>query len=438
MTRGTSEEGLLSRVPESVPARGPEWLDELRRGAAERLREEGFPHKKTESWRFTSVKPVVSVPFEQPERTPDDEAAAWALDRVGDDGTARVVIVNGRPRLDAVDLPDGVTVSSLAEILSDHAASLEPVLGKLAPAQHFAALNAALFEDGVVVRIADRAVVDRPLHLVHVAQPGDVPTAAYPRIVVIAGESSQAQLVETWLARPGAKHLTNTVSEIDLRDDARLDHVRAQEGIESAFHVANVAVRQGRDSNYASRVVTLGGALARLDLRVRMAGRGAECTLDGVYHVLDRDHVDHQTFIDHAEPECTSHESYRGILDDHGWAVFNGIIAVRRDAQHSNAHQENRNLLLSDDATVHTKPHLEIDADDVSCSHGATIGAIDEDQLFYLRTRGIEEDEARDILTFAFVRELLDRIPHEPVAHRLAERVLDRLPNGDAIRELVR
>ena len=399
------------RIPDETRADGPAWLAALRRDAAARLRETGFPTRKTEAWRFTPVKPVTSVPFETPAR--DGAAAGWTV-RSGPD------------------------VRPLREVLERDPESVAEHLGKLAAPEHFAALNAALFHDGLVVVIPEGARLDTPIELEHAGVPGAGPTAAYPRVLVIAGARSEATLVETYLVREGEKHLTNAVTEVVLGEDAKLDHTRVHEGAQNGFHLGTLAVRQGRSSRYASHVVTLGGALTRLDLGVELAGEGAECTLDGVYHVRGDDHVDHQTRIDHAKPHCTSHESYRGVLDGRGHAVFNGIIVVRRDAQRTSAHQENRNLLLSDDAVIHTKPHLEIDADDVKCGHGATIGALDETALFYLRTRGISEDEARDILTFAFVQALLDRIPHAPVRTRLARALLARLPNGDRIEELVR
>ena len=436
MAETTQTDDLMSRLPEDPGAGAPDWLATLKRTAAERLREGGFPTRKTEAWRFTSVKPVVSVPFEHAETEPAD-AVGWAEEHLGDDGTRRVYVVNGRPRLEGLSLPKGVTAQGLADLLASEPASVEPHLGRVADAEYFGALNQALFDDGLVLRIADGAAVEEPIQVVHVAQPGGVPTAAYPRVLVIAGEASQARVVETYLARGGERHLTNVVTEVVVGQAANLDHTRVVEGADNAFHVATLAVRQERDSTYASRVVTLGGALSRVDLNVSLAGQGANCLLDGVYHADGTEHVDHQTFVAHRAVRCASNEVYRGILDGKGGAVFNGIIKVERDAQKASAHQENRNLLLSDDATVHTKPHLEIDADDISASHGATIGAIDDASLFYLRSRGIGEDLARDILTFAFVHELLDRIPHGPVARRLGEALLARMPNGEAIRELL-
>lgn len=434
---------MALEIPNEVPAGGPQWLVERRRAAAERLRETGFPTRRTENWRFTPVKPLTSVPF-APAPVDTGAAVRWAVAHLGDAPTHCTLLVNGLqfgPGPNDGGLRSGsgsdCSVEPLSEVLAREPGAVEPYLGKIAAAEHFGALNAVRFEDGVVVRIAGGAILEEPLHLVHVGAPGERPTAAYPRVLVIAGPGSEARLVETYLTHPGERCLTNVVTEVHVGRDAKLDHVRVQEGSDNGFHVATLGVRQERASHYASRVVTLGGALVRLDLGVLLDGEGAECTLDGVYHVGGGDHVDHQTTIDHAEPRCTSHESYRGILDGDGHAVFNGIIVVRRGAQRSSAHQENRNLLLSDRAVVNTKPHLEIDADDVSCSHGATIGALDETALFYLRARGISEAQARDILTFAFVHALLDRIPHPPVRRRVAEALLARLPHGDTIREFV-
>lgn len=411
MTDRTQTEPLLEEMDARQPAGGPEWVAGMRRDAAARLRETGFPTRKTENWRFTSVKPVTGTAF----RSAPGPAGLRGPETA----------------------PAGVTIERLSEVLARDPESIRPHLGKIAVAEHFAALNAAMFDDGLVVRIAPGAVVEEPIHVAHDPAASGGPTAAYPRVLVLAGENSQAHLVETYSGEGGEKHLTNVVTEVNVGPAARLHHTRVQHGGDQEFHVATLAVRQERDSFYGSHVVTLGGALARLDLGVLLDGQGAECTLDGVYHVRGTEHVDHQTYVDHAKPHCTSRESYRGVLDDQGHAVFNGIVVVRRDAQRTAAHQENRNLLLSDDAQINTKPHLEIDADDVTCSHGATIGAIDDQAMFYLRSRGIPEDRARAILTFAFVHALLDTIPDEAVRRSLGRALLSRLPHGDVVKELV-
>ncbi len=310
-------------------------------------------------------------------------------------------------------------------------------VGRHARAEDFAALNAALFDDGLVVRVERGARPARPIHVIHVAGAGDAPTSVYPRVLVLCGERAEATLIETYLSREGEKVLVSGVTEVVLGDAARLEHVRVSDGGgDTAYHVASLAAQVGRDATYASRVVTLGGALSRLDVDVLLDGEGAECSLLGVYHAAGRELVDHHTRIDHARPRATSIENYRGIVDGRGQAVFDGTIIVRRDAQHTSAHQENRNLILSDGAGVNTKPHLAIDADDVVCTHGATVGALDEAQLFYLRARGISREQAGAILTFAFLRSVLDSIGWMPVRARLERALLARLPHGDTIREL--
>jgi Fe-S cluster assembly protein SufD len=423
---------LLEQLPEKSERGAPPWLADIRAQAVSSLRADGLPHKKLESWRFTPIAPVARTAFAKLD-VDREPALAWVDARLGDDGTHQIVLVNGAS-VRIPGMPAGVQVEGLTE-----AAMRDPkvrsALGKLVPTEHFAALNAALFDDGVLVRVARGNKPDRPLHVVHLAWPGEGPTAAYPRILVIAEAESEATLVESYLARPGSQHLVSAVTEVSLEDNARLEHVRVTEGVDEGHHIASLAVRQGRASSYTSRVVTLGGALSRVDLRLTLDGEGAEAGLYGAYHAGGSDLVDHHTFIDHVRPHCSSRESYRGIVDGRAHAVLDGIIAVRRDAQATSAHQELHNLLLSDAATVNAKPHLEIDTDDVVCSHGATVGALDDEQLFYLRSRGIPETRARAMLTYAFLRSVIDDIDHAPLRGRLTRAVLERLPHGDAIEE---
>lgn len=437
-THGTAS-GLMAAVPREAPSVGPAWLASLRREASDRLHEQGFPGKKHEKWRFTSVREVVDTPFRTATPKDDDtRALAWVNERLGEPAALRVVLVDGRPVAIEGEL-SGVRIESLAKALEAESNALEGVLGKLAPREHFAALNAALFRDGAFIRITGES--SAPIHVIHVARESEQPTAAYPRLIVKAEKGSRATLVETYLTLPadteqGAKHLTIPVMEILVEEDARLEHARLVLGHERAFHLAYLAVRQERASCYGSRVITLGGALSRLDLDAQLAGEGAEVLLEGVYHVDGAEHVDHQLLVEHTAPHTTSTTRYRGILDGKGHAVLNAMGVVRASAPGTVAHQENRNLLLSDDATIDTKPHLEIETDDIKASHGATVGAADEDALFYLRSRGIPEAQARDVLTFAFVRELLAHIPDEATARRASEAVLERLPSGVRVREL--
>lgn len=394
---------LLGSLPASFDT-GPEWLRALRARAAHALREQGLPTKKTETWRFTPVRTIVDREFHRTEP--------------------------GVPSLGA-PLPEGVTVRSLRQVLGTDPGLVETKLSLGGVPEHFSALNTALFADGLWIDVQAGRAVEDAVELVHSAPTSAEPGVTYPRVLITVGEGAELKLVETYVGKE-ALQLTNSVVEIDVGRDAHVSHVRVHEN--EGLHVGRVDVRQAADSNYRSTVVTMGGSLLRFDVRCLLQGRGAECQLDGAYLVEGKDHVDHHTMVEHQAPNCRSGQTYRGIASGEGTAVFDGIVVVHRGAQRTEAHQENRNLLLSDTATVHTKPHLEIDADDVICSHGATVGSLDEDQLFYLRARGVPEDLARGILTFAFVEAIVDRVEHEPTRARLREAVLARIPRGDDIR----
>ncbi|MGB5809427.1 MAG: Fe-S cluster assembly protein SufD [Polyangiales bacterium] len=393
---------LLESIP-TVFDTGPAWLRSIRTRAADTLRDLGLPTKKTEAWRFTPVRSFVERSF--------------------------VLEPSSAPRL-LSEVPEGVTVRSLREVLDKEPHLLEGRLGQY-DAEHFAALNTALFEDGLWVHIHANAVIETPLELQHQFPSGEGPRVDYPRLLVTADRGSQATLIESY--RGGVPDaMTNSLVEIDIGTNAIVDHVRVHEN--RGLQVGKVDVRQDADSRYRSVVVTLGGALLRCDVRARLQGRGAECQLDGAYLVDGADHVDHHTLVEHEAPHCRSAQTYRGIANDRGTAVFDGIVVVHRDAQKTEAHQENRNLLLSEAATVHTKPHLEIDADDVVCSHGATVGALDSDQMFYLRARGVPEELARAMLIYAFIEEIVDEVRHSSTRDRLREAVLARIPQGESLR----
>jgi Fe-S cluster assembly protein SufD len=397
----TSRQTLLRTLPSSFDT-GPAWLRALRARAADALRTAGLPTKKTEAWRFTPVRSVVEAELPRAER---DAPSVLAV-------------------------PDGVVVRSFEAVLENEPELLSGRLDLAGAPEHFSALNTALFTDGLWIDVPGGANIDTPIEIRHATPSAGV---SYPRILVTAGESAEVTLIETYAGEVG-EHLTNSVVEVDLASNAKVSHVRVHEN--AGLQVGRVDVRQAADSRYQSTVVTLGGALLRFDVRSLLEGKGAECRLDGAYLVEEQDHVDHHTLVEHRAPHCRSDQTYRGIASGKGTAVFDGVVVVHRDAQKTEAHQENRNLLLSDAATIHTKPHLEIDADDVVCSHGATIGALDEDQLFYLRARGIPEDLARSMLTFAFLESIIDRIAHEPTRARLREALLARIPHGDEIGEV--
>jgi Fe-S cluster assembly protein SufD len=363
-----------------------------------------LPTKKTEEWRFTPVRSLVETEFRR------------APDRV--------------PSL-VSPLPEGVAARSLRHVLASEPVLLDGRLDRGGAPTHFAALNTALFGDGLWIDVRAGVLVDSPIELVHSIATSSQRDVSYPRVLVTVGESATLTLIETYSSEE-TMQLTNSVVELDLGRNAKVHHVRVHQN--AGLQVGRVDVRQDADSGYRSTVVTLGGGLLRFDVCCRLQGKGAECQLDGAYLVEGEDHVDHHTLVEHEAPHCRSDQTYRGIASGKGTAVFDGIVVVHRHAQRTEAHQQNHNLLLSDTATVHTKPHLQIDADDVICTHGATIGSLDQDQMFYLRARGIPEDLARAMLTYAFVESILDRVGHEPTRTRLREAVIARIPHGHDIR----
>ncbi len=421
----------LSERPQN-PAE-PAWLSSVRTEAISRLLEEGLPNSKTEAWRFTTLRSLLDVSFavanssDQVAASRDQENVKWAEEFLGEDVSTRIFLVNGR-LLAPTAMPNEVHVESLAKILTDKPDALKPYLARHAHAQHFGALNAALFVDGVGVHFKKDSKLDKPVQIIHISDPGSEPTSSYPRLVVVAEANSEVSLIETYLARPGAMDLCTAVTEITLKDGAHVDHLRTIEGNDTSTHIGTLAVHQERNSQYTSNSVVMGGKLSRLEIDAHIAGPGASCRLDGVYHAVGSEHVAHHTLITHEDSSGTSIEEYRGLVDDRAHAVFDGIIVVKPGTKNTSAHQQNHNLLLSESATINSKPHLEIDSDDLTASHGATIGSLDPAQLFFLRARGIGEDEARTMLTISFVRSILDRIECDGVRKRLVARVLARLP----------
>ena len=403
------------------PRGGSRWLQDLRDHAASRFVELGFPTVRDEEWRFTNVAPIASTEFRP---APAARIDADALDAfLYADAPFRLVIVNGRfsPELSRTSgLPTGMRFGSLATAATEHADVVGRYLGQVADAntRAFAALNTAFTHDGAYVFIPDGVVLEEPLQLLFVSA-GDGVTMSHPRALIVAGDRSQARIVETYVSAPGVKHFSNAVTEVVAGEGAVIDHYKVQEESVEAFHIASMHIHAARSSNVSTHAFTLGGRLVRNDIIAVLDGEGAEATLNGLY-LADRERlIDNHTTIDHAKPHCPSHEIYKGILGGNARAVFNGKIIVRQDAQKTDAKQTNRALLLSDHATINTKPQLEIFADDVKCTHGAAIGQLDDDALFYLRTRGLTFAEARDLLIHAFAGEIIDRVQIEPLKRAL-------------------
>jgi Fe-S cluster assembly protein SufD len=420
----------LKQYAPAAPAGEAPWWAGVRREAFDRFSSLGFPTTRHEDWKYTNVSPIARGQFEPASLVsaqPDSPLADLGCD-------VRLVFVNGRfaRDLSSLDrLPAGVRAGSLAEGLRQGSAALEAHLGRYArfDDQAFVALNTALAGDGAMIEIAAGTVLEQPVHLVFLSSPGGKPSVSHPRTLVLAGRGSQASVIETHLGPEGAVYFTNAVTEIVLGAGATLDHYKLQQESRQAFHVATIQAVQDRGSVWNSHNVALGAALARHDVNSVLDAQGAECYLNGLFVAAGRQHVDNHTLLDHAKPHCASRELYKGILAGHATGVFNGKIIVRKDAQKTNAIQSNKNLLLSGDAVINTKPQLEIFADDVRCTHGATVGQLDREALFYMQSRGIPAAHARDLLTHAFVTELLDRMRWQPLRAPLEQelyRILSR------------
>jgi Fe-S cluster assembly protein SufD len=400
-------------------------LHPLRQSARNRFLDLPLPTLRTEDWRFTSIAPLLEEAFELPIARPIEGSGLptpCAVDAL------RLVFVNGHfvaelSRLAGV--PAGIAIGSLAQAPE----TVTQSLGRVADFQDqvFTALNTAMLGDGAYVVVGDGRALERPIELIYVSQSAPNATASYPRTLLVVGRGGRATVVERYLGLGEGTYFTNAVTEAVLGEHAVLDHVKLQQEGPTAFHVANAQFVQAARSRLTTHTLTFGGRLSRNEARVRFDGEHCESTVNGLYLASGRQHVDHQTILDHAKPNCTSHELYKGILDGHAHGVFNGKIFVRKDAQKTDAKQTNKVLLLSDDATIDTKPQLEIFADDVKCTHGATVGQLDAEQLFYLRSRGLDLDSARALLTFAFANDVVSRLPIETLRDEL-EQVILRKP----------
>ena len=386
------------------------WLQSLREAAFQRFAELGFPTTKDEEWRFTNVAPIARARF-----VPASGPWGYSL---GEYAGVQLVFMDGVFVGQASSLPEGVE----AGVLNDDA---QPHLARYASFQRnaFVALNTALLTTGAFVRVARGTVVELPIQVVHIMTGGQADSLAHaqPRSLITIGANAQCTIVESYVGTPGA-YFTNAVTEIVVGEGAVVDHYKVQQESSDAFHVATMHASLGRSANFSSHSIALGGRLVRNDANVTLS-EGTEATLNGLYIVNGTQHIDNHTEIDHAKPHGTSHELYKGILDGKATAVFNGRIIVRKDAQKTDSKQTNKNLVLSDEAVINTKPELQIFADDVRCTHGATIGQLDEEALFYLQSRGIERAQARSLLTYAFAQDILDRVKVQSIKDQL-EKVL--------------
>ncbi|MDE2906003.1 MAG: Fe-S cluster assembly protein SufD [Acidobacteriota bacterium] len=420
-------------------AAAPDGVADLRRRAFERFTALGVPTTRLEAWRFTNVAPIASTAFALAAPAEREAARADTAPHALSLG-AGLLFVNGRhvaPASDVSALPAGVEVLSLADVLALDAnetrAAVEAHLASGAGIENeaFTALNTALLHDGAVERVPANTVVEQPIQLLFVTSPPPAgePVMTHPRVLLVVGENAQVRVVESY-GGGDSPYLTNTVTEVIAGPSAVVDHYKLVREGPSGYHIGATHVRLGRAANFSSHAVTLGGAIVRNDAQALLDGEGVECTLNGLYLANGSRLVDNHTTIHHAQPHCSSHELYKGILDGEARAVFNGKIIVAIDAQKTDAKQTNKALLLSEDAQINTKPELEIFADDVKCTHGATVGQLDEDALFYLRARGLGLEQARSVLIHAFASDLLNHIAIEPIRDRLDDLLLAQLPGS--------
>jgi len=402
------------------------WLRKLRRDAFARFCEVGFPTTHDEDWRFTNVSAIAQAPFRLA-RNGRARPSQQELEPYQVAGAAcQLVFVNGRFARELSlpgKLPDEVSVSSLAGEISDNPSAIEPHLGRYLDNRRdaFCALNTAFLEDGAYVHIPRGTLVEQPICLLFVSMGDDAPSMSHPRNLVVAEEDSQATIVEDYVSLDGGAVFCNTVTELVAGDHTVLSHYMIEREHEKAFNISTLRIQQGRSANVVSHSVLLGGALVRNNVHPVLAGEGGECLINGLFIGNGHQHLDNYMLVEHSSPRCGSRQFYNGILDGHAHGVFHGRIIVHQDAQKTDAKQTNRNLLLSDDAQIDTKPQLEIYADDVKCTHGATIGQIEGDALFYLRSRGIDEVSARKLLLFAFASECLERMKPGPVRRHVEE-----------------
>lgn len=429
----------LGLAQHSLPGAHVGWLRSLREQAMAQFAERGFPTTREERWKYTNVDPMLRRPF-TPAAKPTGALARASLDAaIGDFPGHRLVFVNGyyAPELSSGDaLPQGAVAGGLAAALVREPERLEPYLGRIGSIHHgFTALNAAFLTDGAYLRLSRGIVLEQPIHLIFFAAAGDS-LLIQPRNLIVAEDGSRATIIEHYLGHGDTRYLTNGVTELVTGVGSDIEHYRVQQQGAQAFHVGSMFVRQERNSRFTSHAIDIGGLLVRNDLGSVLGAEGAFCTLNGLYFADGRSHVDNHTEIDHAKPQGTSREFYKGVLAGRARAVFNGRVVVRPDAQRTDAQQMNKNLLLSEDAEVDTKPELEIYADDVQCSHGATVGQLDENALFYLRSRAVDEAAARDLLTYAFAHDVLSRMGLAPIRRQLERRLTARLLGGRDVKEL--
>jgi Fe-S cluster assembly protein SufD len=403
----------------------------MRRSAIRRFAEIGFPTMKQEEWRYTNISQITKIEFQpihhnQLNIVTESDILPYILP-----DSVRLVFINGTFSSELSNigpLPAGVSIGSLAATLKKHPDAIYSHINHLVAEENaFTALNTAFLSDGAFVLVPEGIILNRPIQLLFIASSGEQIFAAQPRNLINAGEKSKFKIIETYVGLAKDIYLTNAITELVIGEHSVVEHDRVQIESLSAYHIGATHVRMNAGSTYTSNVVSLGGSIVRHNITAVLDAEGVECTLNGLSIGSGTQLIDNHTFIDHAKPHCSSHELYKSILNEESKGVFNGKIFVRKDAQQTDAKQTNKTLLLSDEATINTKPQLEILADDVKCTHGATVGQLDAEQIFYLRSRGIDIAAAQNILTSAFANDVVNRITIEPLRLQVERMISDRL-----------
>ena len=423
----TQEQAYLA-VLESFEANGyandPSWARDLRKAAMSRFQSLGFPtaRRGNEEWKYTDVGPIAKAPFQFPDSAslPRVDSADVDGASFGDSGWSQLVFVNGSyaEKLSSVSsLTAGVMVVNLAEAMRSTPDLVQEHLARHADyeSKAFTALNTAFIHEGAFVYVPDGILLEEPIRLLFLSTSQEQETVSHSRVLIVVGKGSKATIIEGYGGVSDGRYFSNAVAEIVVGDEARVEYYKVQQQSDRAFHITTTDVALGRDSYFSSINIDLGGRLVRNNLKVLTEGEGSSSMLNGLYLVNGTQHVDNEVIIDHAKPYTTSRELYKGILDGKSRSVFHGSIIVREGAVKVNANQVDKNLLLSDQAEADTKPAFWIYCDDVKCGHGAACGHMDENALFYLRSRGIDEKTARGLLTRAFVSEVIESIANEPL-----------------------
>ncbi|WP_048305703.1 Fe-S cluster assembly protein SufD [Halomonas sp. PR-M31] len=433
-------EERITHLRESSTEPEPSWIAARRQAGTARFEALGFPTKRDEAWKYTDVRRISEGDFALAQNADFSKTTAATLGLPLE--AIRLSFVDGvfsSDLSDMTDLPQGLGVEPLSQALKTNHESVGGSLGRLSGVEFspFAALNTAFTDEGAVIRIGPGVVVEKPIVIQFFSRANAQPVMSHPRVLIEAGARSQATVIEHYVGEEEAANFTNVAGEALLERGAILEHYILQEAPLGDLHIGSLHIAQDRDSRFTSFNINLGGALVRNDLVADLNGEGAEANYYGLFFAQDRQHVDNHTLVNHNAPHTFSNENYKGILDDRARGVFNGKVIVKRDSQKIEAHQSNANLLLSDRAEIDTKPELEIYADDVKCSHGATTGQLDEEAVFALRTRGIDEQTARGLLTLAFAGEVMDKVTLEPVAERVERAVAGKLPERFNLSDLV-